>query len=159
MADGASGSNGTCHYAVLNVEDKQHNNEGSCISVSAPFSRKLVAESAGTFFLMFGGEASEVLDEGYGNKLSLPGIAVVWGLAVPVLVCAVRHIYGADFNPAVTLAFAATGRFPLNRYYQLVLIRWWHPYCEWDTETRFHRKPWPLGRSTTLWDASSRFCG
>ncbi|XP_028755781.1 nodulin-26-like [Neltuma alba] len=108
----ASATKGT-HEVVLNVNGKSNNNEDSCVCLLVPFLQKLVAEFVGTFFLMFAGEASEVVDVGYGNKITLTGIAVVWGLAVLVLVYAVSHISGAHFNPAVTLAFASTGRFPL----------------------------------------------
>ncbi|KAI9127376.1 hypothetical protein K1719_001935 [Acacia pycnantha] len=110
----ASAINGT-HEVVLNVKGKSNNDEDACVSVIVPFLQKLVAEFVGTFFLMFAGQASEVVEEGYGNKITLPGIAVVWGLTVLVLVYAVSHISGAHFNPAVTLAFASTGRFPLKQ--------------------------------------------
>lgn len=44
--------------------------------------------------------------------ITFPGICVVWGLAVMVMVYSVGHISGAHFNPAVTIAFATCGRFP-----------------------------------------------
>lgn len=81
---------------------------------------QLVAEFVGTFFLMFAGEAAEVVDKGYGNKIMFPGVAVVWGLTVLVLVYAVSHISGAHFNPAITLAFASTGRFPYKNVSHLI---------------------------------------
>ncbi|KAK4259531.1 hypothetical protein QN277_005854 [Acacia crassicarpa] len=111
----ASATNETDEVFALNVQGKSNNDEDACVSVIVPFLQKLVAEFVGTFFLMFAGQASEVVDEGYGNKITLPGTAVVWGLTVLVLVYAVSHISGAHFNPAVTLAFASTGRFPLKQ--------------------------------------------
>ncbi|XP_054777891.1 nodulin-26-like [Prosopis cineraria] len=112
MAD-TSATNGT-HEVVLNVNDKS-NNEDSGISFSVPFLQKLVAEFAGTYFLIFAGQAAVVVDKGYGNKVTLPGISIVWGLVVMVLVYSVGHISGAHFNPAVTLAFASTKRFPIKQ--------------------------------------------
>ncbi|GFZ06166.1 NOD26-like intrinsic protein 1;2 [Actinidia rufa] len=42
----------------------------------------------------------------------MPGISIVWGLVVMVMVYSVGHISGAHFNPAVTIAFATCKRFP-----------------------------------------------
>ncbi len=43
------------------------------------------------------------------------GIAVAFGLVISAMIYAVGHVSGAHFNPAVTVAFAATGHFPWNR--------------------------------------------
>ena len=40
------------------------------------------------------------------------GICLTFGLVVAGMIYATGHISGAHFNPAVTVAFAATGRFP-----------------------------------------------
>ena len=67
----------------------------------------------GTYFLIFAGCASVVVNKNNDNVVTLPGIAIAWGLVVTVLVYTVGHISGAHFNPAVTIAFASTRRFPL----------------------------------------------
>jgi aquaporin NIP len=74
---------------------------------------QLIAELVGTYFLIFAGCASIVVNKNNDNVVTLPGIAIVWGLAVVVLVYSLGHISGAHFNPAVTIAFATTRRFPL----------------------------------------------
>ncbi|KAI9127088.1 hypothetical protein K1719_001647 [Acacia pycnantha] len=116
----ASPANGT-HEVVLNVNDKS--NQDSGISFSVPFLQKLVAEFAGTYFMIFAGQAAVVVDKGYDHPVTLPGISIVWGLVVMVLVYSVGHISGAHFNPAVTLAFASTRRFPLKQVPAYVLVQ------------------------------------
>jgi len=69
----------------------------------------------GTFFLIFAGCGSVVVNLNNGNLVTLPGIAIVWGLTVMVLVYSIGHISGAHFNPAVTIAHTTTGRFPLTQ--------------------------------------------
>ena len=79
---------------------------------------QLVAEVVGTYFLIFAGCASVVVNKNNNNVVTLPGISIVWGLVVMVLVYSVGHISGAHFNPAVTIAFASTKRFPLKQVNQ-----------------------------------------
>ncbi|KAK7247212.1 hypothetical protein RIF29_42089 [Crotalaria pallida] len=101
------------HEVVLNVgKDAPKSREDSNTLISLPFLQKLVAEVLGTYFLIFAGCFSVVVNKNNDNVVTLPGISIVWGLAVMVLVYSVGHISGAHFNPAVTIAFATTGRFP-----------------------------------------------
>ena len=76
----------------------------------------------GTYFLIFAGGASVVVNLSKDKVITFPGIAIVWGLAVMVMVYSVGHISGAHFNPAVTIAFATTKRFPWK---QVSLIMIW----------------------------------
>ncbi|KAI9096002.1 hypothetical protein K1719_026149 [Acacia pycnantha] len=108
-----SATSGT-HEVVLNVYDDKCN-EGSITFVSIPFLQKLVAELVGTYFLIFFGGVSVVVNNNNNNIITLPGIAIVWGLLVMALVYSLGHISGAHFNPAVTLALASTKRFPLKQ--------------------------------------------
>ncbi len=73
-----------------------------------------LAEFIGTFFMIFFGCGSMILAQtnpAYNGSF----IPVVWGGAVSIMIYAVGHISGAHFNPAVTMAFWSTGRFPLKR--------------------------------------------
>ncbi|OIW00493.1 hypothetical protein TanjilG_27606 [Lupinus angustifolius] len=98
---------------VVNVKDKDVSKTCEGSDSCVPFLQKLVAEVVGTYFLIFIGCASVVVNKGYDNVVTLPGIAIVWGLVVMVMVYSVGHISGGHFNPAVTIAFASTRRFPL----------------------------------------------
>src|SRR6266508_2419057 len=63
--------------------------------------RRCVAESIGTFALIFAGAGSIML----GGSAGLVGIALATGLAIAVMVSAVGHISGGHFNPAITFGF------------------------------------------------------
>lgn len=86
-------------------------NKGCSFGFSVHFLQKLIAEVFGTYFVIFAGCASVAVNLSKGS-VTFPGICIVWGLVVMVMVYSVGHISGAHFNPAVTLAFATCGRFP-----------------------------------------------
>ena len=73
---------------------------------------QLIAEVVGTYFVIFAGCAAVVVNLAKDKVVTLPGISITWGLVVMVMVYSVGHISGAHFNPAVTIAFATTKRFP-----------------------------------------------
>ncbi|KAL1321280.1 hypothetical protein HN51_066012 [Arachis hypogaea] len=76
--------------------------------------QKVIAETIGTYFLVFLGCCVVVLNnvEGSEGAITFPGICVTWGVAVMILIYALGHISGAHFNPAVTISFALYRRFP-----------------------------------------------
>ncbi|PPD91246.1 hypothetical protein GOBAR_DD11815 [Gossypium barbadense] len=109
--------------SLLNVNAEANQNpppstsktKDSDVGFTVPFMQKLMAEVLGTYFLIFAGCASVVVNVNNEKVVSLTGISIVWGLAVMVLVYSVGHISGAHFNPAVTIAFATCKRFPLKQ--------------------------------------------
>jgi aquaporin Z len=83
--------------------------------------RKLAAEFFGTFWLVFGGCGSAVLDAGFPHLgIGFAGVALAFGLTVLTMAYAVGGISGGHFNPAVSLGLAVAGRFSWNE-----LIPYW----------------------------------
>jgi len=73
--------------------------------------RKLVAEGIGAFALSFIGIGAIIFGGAAGG---LTTIALAHGLVIAVMVCAVGHISGGHFNPAVTFGFLVTKRIELR---------------------------------------------
>lgn len=80
--------------------------------------RPEAAEAIGVFFLVFAGGAAALT--GFVGPV---GVALAFGFAIVVLVYGLGHVCGAHFNPAITLAFAATGHFPWRRVPTYVLAQ------------------------------------
>jgi aquaporin NIP len=74
--------------------------------------RKLLAEFLGTFVLVFAGCGAIVIDRTSGGAITHAGVALTFGLVVLAMIHTFGDVSGAHFNPAVTTAFAAAGRFP-----------------------------------------------
>jgi glycerol uptake facilitator-like aquaporin len=75
--------------------------------MDAALGRKMVAEGVGAFALSFIGVGAIIYGSDAGG---LTTVALAHGLVIAVMVCAVGHISGGHFNPAVTFAFLVTKR-------------------------------------------------
>jgi aquaporin Z len=74
--------------------------------------RKYVAESVGTFALVFAGTGAIVIDDVSGGGVTSVGVGLTFGLIVMAMIHAFGDVSGAHLNPAVTLAFWAARKFP-----------------------------------------------
>ncbi len=77
--------------------------------------RNYVAELIGTFALVFCGTGAIVIDQQSGGVVTHVGVAITFGLIIMSMIYSLGNISGAHLNPAVSIAFTISGRFPLNR--------------------------------------------
>ena len=93
--------------------------------MNASMGRRCAAEFVGTFGIVFAPVALSATGHIPGGDGSLAAASWVSGLAVLAMIYALGHISAAHFNPAVTLGFAAAGRFP----WRYVPAYWAAEFC------------------------------
>ncbi len=74
--------------------------------------RRAAAEALGTFFLVLVGPGTAMVDAHTGTGSGHVGVALAFAFVVAAMVSALGHLSGAHINPAVTLAFWSSRRFP-----------------------------------------------
>lgn len=77
--------------------------------------KKYLAECIGTFALLFCGTGAVIVNEVIPGSVTHVGIAVTFGLVVMAMIYALGEKSGAHLNPAVTIAFAVNGNFPVKQ--------------------------------------------
>lgn len=79
------------------------------------------AEVIGTFILVFTGTGAVVFNDISGGQVTPLGIGLVFGLVVMALIYTLGDVSGAHINPAVTLAFWASGQFKAKQVASYIL--------------------------------------
>jgi len=74
--------------------------------------KKYIAESIGTFAMIFCGTGAIIVNNETGGVVSHAGVAAVWGLIVAAMIYTLGEVSGAHLNPAVTLSFWLAKSFP-----------------------------------------------
>jgi aquaporin Z len=82
-----------------------------------------IAEALGTFILVFAGTGAVMVNQITNGAITHLGISFVFGAVVAALIYTLGHISAAHFNPAVTLAFWASGFFPRTKVLAYVLAQ------------------------------------
>jgi aquaporin NIP len=72
--------------------------------------KKYLAEFIGTFAIVFCGTGAIVINQESNGAISHMGIAITFGLIVMCMIYTFGEISGAQFNPAVTIAFTFAGK-------------------------------------------------
>lgn len=85
--------------------------------------REAIAEGIGTFILVFAGTGAVMANFISKGAVTHLGISFVFGAVVAALIYCLGHLSGAHFNPAVTLAFWASGVFPKKRVMPYILAQ------------------------------------
>jgi aquaporin Z len=76
--------------------------------------QKLLAEFAGTFFLVFVAAGADVVDAFYGGTIGHLARYLAPGFLVVAMIYSISSVSGAHINPAVTLAFVLRRVFPIS---------------------------------------------
>jgi aquaporin Z len=76
--------------------------------------KKCLAETIGTFSLVFAGTGAIVFNEVSNQAITHVGISLVFGFIVMAMIYAIGDISGAHINPAVSLAFWLAGKAKLS---------------------------------------------
>jgi MIP family channel proteins len=87
------------------------------------FSAATIAEGIGTFILVFAGTGAVMVNAISDGAVTHLGISFVFGAVVAALIYSLGHISDAHFNPAVTLAFWASGFFPRQKVMAYILAQ------------------------------------
>ena len=87
------------------------------------FMRKYTAEFIGTFALVFCGTGAVIIDQQTNGAVSHVGVAITFGFIVMAMIYSLGDISGAHLNPAVSIAFTITRRFPAKELLPYIIAQ------------------------------------
>ncbi len=76
--------------------------------------RLITGEFVGTFMMCFFGIGAVCVTSLFGAMTGPFQVGMVWGVTIAIAIYVTRHLSGAHFNPAVSLAMVVSGRMPLR---------------------------------------------
>ena len=76
--------------------------------------KMLGSEVVGTYALVFTGCGAVVVNDLFNVGFGALGVNIVFGMTVMAVVYSLGNVSGAHINPAVSIAFCASGRLPRN---------------------------------------------
>ncbi|HAC62190.1 MAG TPA: aquaporin [Cyanothece sp. UBA12306] len=85
------------------------------ISKRSKLFSEVLAESIGTFALVFAGTGAVMVNVMTEGVITHLGVSFIFGAVVAAMIYATGHISGAHFNPAVTLAFWSSKVLPTQK--------------------------------------------
>jgi len=91
--------------------------------------RQYIAETLGTFALVFAGTGAVVIDAMTAGGVTHVGVALTFGLVVMAMIYAVGDVSGAHLNPAVTAGFFLARRLPGGRVLPYVASQVTGAFC------------------------------
>jgi MIP family channel proteins len=89
----------------------------------AVWTRRVVAEGLGTFFLVLIGPGAVMVNARTEGAITHPGVALAFAFVVLAMIYSIGHLSGAHINPAVTIAFWLVRRFPAGEVLPYILAQ------------------------------------
>ena len=83
--------------------------------------RKYIAETIGTFALVFCGTGAIIINQETNGTITHIGIAITFGLIVMAMIYTFGSISGAHFNPAVSIGFVLAKKFRLKQLFPYII--------------------------------------
>lgn len=95
---------------VQRAEDRDAQNS----SAKHSNARLFLGEFIGTYLMVLFGVGAAAVTTFFGSMTGNYQVGMVWGISIAILIYVCRHLSGAHFNPAVSVAMVAAKRMPVR---------------------------------------------